>query len=315
MAISGYWVITGPPEGHHKMLGSSEDQSLVNAGSGRDRAGALTNFCMLAAGGCTLLLSLLCRESTRNVSFSLRAAEGKGQLGMGPSGLLVPCVSLGYGKAPRSPWRQEGTEGSTLGQEHKGDGGWGVAETARNAPDPGGGGPAQHCLHHAALVTSPELPLPAQSPSPAPHPHHQAHNPTSSPTTPSPPQPPACLGSTCLGTGQGNIHPIPLGMMLGAPQAALSPSVSRKPPPPPLPITSGSWSQWGQLLRLTHPPGQAGQQQQPASQTPAVLHAHQREDWAGKGGFGEGRASPACPPVCFQDLILFRTSDRRCWSA
>lgn len=184
MAISGYWVITGTPEGHHKMLGSSEDQSLVNAGSGRDRAGALTNFCMLAAGGCTLLLSLLCRESTRNVSFSLRAAEGKGQLGMGPSGLLVPCCSLGYGKAPRSPWRQEGTEGSTLGQEHKGDGGWGVAETARNAPDPGGWG-VQHSTAFIMLHLSP-----ARSSHYQPRAHPQPHIPITRSTTPPPaPQP------------------------------------------------------------------------------------------------------------------------------
>lgn len=186
MAISGYWVITGAPEGHHKMLGSSEDQSLVNAGSGRDRAGALTNFCMLAAGGCTLLLSLLCRESTRNVSFSLRAAEGKGQLGMGPSGLLVPCSSLGYGKAPRSPWRPEGTEGSTLGQEHKGDGGWGVAETARNAPDPGGVGVG---VRHSTAFIMLHL-SPARSSHYQPRAHPQPHIPITRPTTPPPaPQP------------------------------------------------------------------------------------------------------------------------------
>lgn len=162
-------------------IGTSENQSLVHAGSGRGRAGALTNFCMLAAGGCTLLLSLLCSESTRNVSFSLRAAEGKGQLGMGPNGLPVPCGSLGYGKAPGSPWRPEGSEGSTGAQRGQG---LGVAETARNAPDPrvGGGGvggsgkalPSSCCTcHQPRAHPQPHIPSPnPTSLSPAPQPHH-----------------------------------------------------------------------------------------------------------------------------------------------
>lgn len=194
-------------------IGTSENQSLVHAGSGRGRAGALTNFCMLAAGGCTLLLSLLCSESTRNVSFSLRAAEGKGQLGMGPNGLPVPCGSLGYGKAPGSPWRPEGSEGSTGAQRGQGLGGSRDCQECTRSSGGGGEGGVRQSTAFIVLHLSP-----AQSPSPAPHPQPQPHIPISSPTTSSPPQPPACLG-----TGQGNIHPIPLGTTLRAPKLLFAP--------------------------------------------------------------------------------------------
>lgn len=206
-------------------IGTSENQSLVHAGSGRGRAGALTNFCMLAAGGCTLLLSLLCSESTRNVSFSLRAAEGKGQLGMGPNGLPVPCGSLGYGKAPGSPWRPEGSEGSTGAQRGQGLGGSRDCQECTRSS--GGGGPAKHCLHRAALVTSPE-PIPSPtSPAPAPHPYFQPHNLI---TTPAP-----CL----FRYGAGEHPPHPFGNDAQGSQAAFCPDVSRKPPHPLFPLPRG----------------------------------------------------------------------------
>uniref|UniRef100_A0A8B9BGZ1 Fibulin 7 n=1 Tax=Anser brachyrhynchus TaxID=132585 RepID=A0A8B9BGZ1_9AVES len=56
-------------EDHHVTLGTPGDQPLVCAGLA-ESGGALTSFCMLAAGGCTLLLSLLCSESTRKECLS-----------------------------------------------------------------------------------------------------------------------------------------------------------------------------------------------------------------------------------------------------
>lgn len=101
-------------EDHHVTLGTPGDQSLVCAGLA-ESGGALTSFCMLAAGGCTLLLSLLCSESTRKVSFVLRAAEGEGRPGAGAGGRAGAPAAAGPVRQPGIRGRRPGLHGDRRG--------------------------------------------------------------------------------------------------------------------------------------------------------------------------------------------------------
>lgn len=183
--------------------------------------GALTSFCMLAAGGCTLLLSLLCSESTRKVSFALRAAEGEGRPGAGAGGRAGAPTTAGptrqpgiWGRLPGLHGDQRGAKEALLGRSTKGTG------AGQGEARPPGMRPVSRWHrgvgHRAASlwdgsVTSPEPPALYLGP------YYQPRVPTTSPTSPSPPQTPALLGSTWLGTGLGRNHPIPLGTSQAAP--------------------------------------------------------------------------------------------------
>lgn len=196
------------------------------------------------------------------------------------------------GKAPRSPWRPEGSEGSAFGQEHKGDRGRaGGGETTGNAPglQMASGCWAPRCLPLGWICHQPRAPSTVPgSLLPAPCPHHQPHIPI---TTPNPCPPGEHLVRDR--TGAQSSHPL---------RDFPSCSPRAVSPPSPLPVTSGPRSQRGQFLRLSQPPDQAGQQhQEPAGRTPAVLHAPQ--PLSQKGRFGrEGRiwggTSRSCVPVC-----------------
>lgn len=240
----------------------------------------------------------------------------------------VPRGSQGYGEGARVSMETGGERRKRFwAGAQRGQGpGRGRRDHRECARSPDGIGVLSTVLPPSGMDLSPALSphhctwVPITSPTsllPAPRPCYQLHIPTTSPTSPSPPQTPALLGSTWLGTGLEHNHPIPLGTSQAAPP---SPAMGSQPPCPLSPLPRGPGAS-GDSFSVS-PSLQARQasstRSRPDGPLPSSMprsHSHRRADLGGKGGFGEGRAGPACLCVCFQDLILFRTSDRHCWSA